>query len=187
MAISKEQLQEAYETWKAVYDAYQDAPEDTPEEADLLAKSNDLVGKYNALKAEYDAQKAVEKASGYTVNLSDTSESLSGGILADGEWEKFAERKWKNDTIRTALSTAMDRARALAAEQNIALKAYVANARITDDGSIAAAITTARDAYAVDAAKPAVPTYPCAGASDGCAARVTAPRSYCARCAHDEE
>lgn len=33
----------------------------------------------------------------------------------------------------------------------------------------------------------AKPTYPCAGQRNGCAARVSVPRTYCARCAHDEE
>lgn len=33
----------------------------------------------------------------------------------------------------------------------------------------------------------AKPTYPCAGQRNGCAARVSTPRTFCARCQHDED
>jgi hypothetical protein len=40
---------------------------------------------------------------------------------------------------------------------------------------------------AIASARPAVPTYRCAGGSDGCCARVTVRGGYCASCAHDNE
>lgn len=39
---------------------------------------------------------------------------------------------------------------------------------------------------AISAARPALPTYPCAGHSDGCCQRVTARGSFCRSCDHDE-
>jgi hypothetical protein len=172
-----EQIKESYTNLMALSAIYDDAPEGTHEEDKARAAVEAAQAAYDVLRAEQAAQKAAAEVAGYRVSLTDTAESITGGILAAGE-----TAAWNSDQMRAVVVVAKQ----LAAEQQMELRAYGQNPQIRDDGRIAAAIAEIRAARNSKQANQA-PTYPCAGAANGCVARVLTPLTFCARCQHDED
>lgn len=133
----------------------------------------------------------------FDIYTTDTATTLSGGDIARGEWAKFRDtsstdsRKPASYAVREAMDAAIEVAYTLARAQGAKVTAYVGTEpAIQDDGRIAQAVAAIRAAVEARAAKlagqPPAPQFACAGARDGCRARVHSRGEYCARCAHDE-
>lgn len=133
----------------------------------------------------------------YTLYTTDTSKTLSGGDLANGEWFDFEgkssrdSRKPASYAVWQAMDDAMIVAGTMINEQGIVVTKYKGCDRpIVDDGRLAAAVAKIREAVASRAAKLAGQTaaqFPCAEAKDGCHNRVQVRGSFCPRCRHDED
>jgi len=134
----------------------------------------------------------------FSIYTTDTMTVLNGGDIARGEWSEFDEassyerRKPASYAVREAIDAAIKIAYALACEQGVQVIPYSgANPKIRDDGRIAAAVANIREAMEARRQKLAgqapAPQYACAGARDGCRARVVYQGDYCARCQHDED
>ncbi|MGH9846969.1 MAG: hypothetical protein ACREEM_50375, partial [Blastocatellia bacterium] len=101
-------------------------------------------------------------------------------------------RKPASYAVREAIDAALKVAYALAREQGAEIIPYTGTRpAIQDDGRITAAVARVRTAMEARRQKLAgqspAPQYACAGARDGCRARVTVRGAYCPRCQHDED
>jgi hypothetical protein len=134
----------------------------------------------------------------FEIYTTDSGASISGGNIEKGEWATFTaasstdRRKSASYAVGEAVDAAVSTAKALAREQGCKIVAYSGTEpAIQDDGRIAAAIEQIRTAVEARARKLAgqapAPQFPCAGARDGCGARVQVRGAFCPRCAHDEE